>query len=153
MVRHPSAVTVFVFRSSSAWVAAAALALASALPVPAARAQAAAAGKQASMELMSDLALAAAVNVCELAVQDKVAVQKTVLSTAKAITYVVSSNYGSQVAGAGKLEAEQIANGSIIQIVGRVKQGCYAKLGAADKKFVDEVLAEYQKAMKNQPKR
>lgn len=105
------------------------------------------------MELMSDLALAAAVNVCELAVQDKVAVQKTVLSTAKAITYVVSSNYGSQVAGAGKLEAEQIANGSIIQIVGRVKQGCYGKLAATDKKFVDEVLAEYEKAVKNQPKR
>lgn len=105
------------------------------------------------MEVMNDLALAAAVNVCELAVEDKVPVQRTVVSTAKAITYVVTSRYGSQVAGAGKLEAEQIANGSIIQVVGRVKQGCYDRLATADKKFVDDVMAEYEKAVKSQPKR
>jgi hypothetical protein len=105
------------------------------------------------MEVMNDMALAAAVNVCELAVEDKVPVQRTVVSTAKAITYVVTSRYGSQVAGAGKLDAEQIANGSIIQVVGRVKQGCYDRLATADKKFVDGVLAEYEKAVKSQPKR
>jgi hypothetical protein len=144
----------FVFRSSHAWVATAALALATALPMLPTRAQAqGAAAGPASMEVMNDLALAAAVNVCELAVEDKVPVQRTVVSTAKAITYVVTSRYGSQVAGAGKLEAEQIANGSIIQVVGRVKQGCYDRLATADKKFVDDVMAEYEKAVKSQPKR
>lgn len=146
--------TGFVIRSSHAWLAAAALALATALPLPAARAQArpqAAASGPASMELMNDMALAAAVNVCELAVEDKVAVQRSVVSTAKAITYVVTSRYGSQVAGAGRLDAEQIANGTIIQVVGRVRQGCYDRLNAADKKFVDEVLAEFEKAVQNQP--
>jgi hypothetical protein len=120
-----------------------------ALTVPAApvHAQAAAAARPASMELMNDLALAAAVNVCELAVESKIPVEKGVLSTAKSITYVVTSRYGSQVANAGKLQPEQIANGSIIQIVGRVRQGCYPKLGTADKKFVDDVLAEYSKAV------
>jgi transcriptional accessory protein Tex/SPT6 len=49
------------------------------------------------------------------------------------------------VAGAGKLEAEQIANGTIMQIVARVKQGCYAKLTATDKKFVDDVISELEK--------
>ncbi|MEB3320369.1 MAG: hypothetical protein VKI63_05470 [Cyanobium sp.] len=145
-------------RSSHAWVAAAALALSTALPQAPALAQAkpqgqGAAGKPASMELMNDMALAAAVNVCELAIEEKVAVQKGVLSNAKAITYVITSRYGSEVAGAGKLQAEQIANGTVIQVIARVKQGCYAKLNAADKKFVDDVLAEYEKAVKSQPKR
>lgn len=152
--RHPSLPSGFVFRSSHAWVTAAALAIATALPATPALAQAqGAAAKPASTELMNDMALAAAVNVCELAVEDKVPVQKSVLSNAKAMTYVVTSRYGSQVAGAGKLEPEQIANGSVIQIVGRVKQGCYPKLSGADKKFIDEVLAEYEKAVKSQPKR
>ena len=146
--------TGFVFRSSQAWVATAALALATALPMLPNRAQAqGVAAGPASLELMNDLALAAAVNVCELAVEEKVPVQKTVVSTAKAITYVVTSRYGSQVAGAGKLEAEQIANGSIIQVVGRVRQGCYDRLASTDKKFVDDVMGEYEKAVKSQPNR
>ncbi len=103
------------------------------------------------MELMNDLALASAVNVCELAVEEKLPVQKSVISSAKAITFLVTNRYGSQVAGAGKLESEQIANGTIIQIVARVKQGCYARLTAADKKFVDDVMTEVEKAAKTQP--
>jgi hypothetical protein len=142
----------FVFRFSPTWIAAAALALATGLAVAPARAQAqAAAAKPASMELMNDLALAAAVNVCELAVEDKVPVQKTVISNAKAVTFLVTNRYGSQVAGAGKLEADQIANGTIIQVVARVKQGCYDRLTAADKKFVDDVMTEVEKAAKTPP--
>ncbi|PHX68557.1 MAG: hypothetical protein CK549_00260, partial [Cyanobium sp. Baikal-G2] len=99
-------------------------------------------------------ALAAAVNVCELAVEQKLAVQNAVISNAKAITYVVTTAHGGQIAGSGKLEAAQIVNGSIVQIVGRVKQGCYAKITAADKKFVDEVIAQYTaQATKAQPKK
>jgi len=100
---------------------------------------------------MGDLALAAAVTVCELAVEDKVPVQKSVIANAKAVTFLVTNRYGSQVVGAGKLEAEQIANGTIIQVVARVKQGCYDRLTAADKKFVDDVLSEVQKASQSQP--
>ena len=103
------------------------------------------------MELMNDLALTAAVSVCELAIEDKLPVQKSVLSNAKAITFLVTNRYGSQVAGAGKLTNEQIANGTIVQIVARVKQGCYAKLNATDKKFVDDVISELEKAAKSAP--
>ncbi|MCP9909902.1 trypsin-like peptidase domain-containing protein [Cyanobium sp. BA20m-p-22] len=92
---------------------------------------------------MNDLALAAAVNVCELAGARKVPAQNAVISNAKAITYLVTSVYGSEIAGTGKLEASQIVNGTIVQIVGRVKQGCYAKITDADKKFVDEVIAQF----------
>jgi len=103
---------------------------------------------------MNDLALAAAVNVCELAVEQKVPVQNAVISNAKAITYVVTAVHGSQIAGSGKLEASQIVNGTIVQIVGRVKQGCYPKINAADKKFVDEVITQYTAQMnKAQPKK
>ncbi|MGL6133307.1 MAG: hypothetical protein ACRC1L_03840 [Prochlorococcaceae cyanobacterium] len=137
-------------RPSQAWIASAALTLAAALPFPAAaQAQAAPTGP-ISQQGMNDMALAAAVNVCELAVEEKVPVQKSVLSTAKAMTYVVTNIYGSQVAGAGRLEAEQIANGSIIQVVARVRQGCYDKLTAADKKFIDDILSEYNKAVQDQ---
>jgi len=153
----PTVPSGFVFRFSPAWVSAAVVALASiplatGLSIAPARAQAqAAAAKPASMELMNDLALTSAVNVCELAVEEKLPVQKSVLSNAKAITFLVSNRYGSQVAGAGKLANEQIANGTIIQIVARVKQGCYDRLTAVDKKFVDEVISEVEKAAKSQP--
>jgi hypothetical protein len=141
-----------VLRFTHAWIASAALSFTAVLPLPAAaQAQGAAAGP-ISQQGMGDMALAAAVNVCELAVEEKVAVQKTVLAMAKAMTYVVTNRYGSQVANAGRLEPEQIANGSIVQIVGRVKQGCYAKLNATDKKFVDDVLSEVSRAMNSQGK-
>ncbi len=136
-------------RLFSVRLAAALLTALSAAPLPA-LAQAAAPAKPASMETMADLSLAAAVNACELAVESKIPVQNTVISNAKAITYVVTSRYGSQIGNSGKLQAEQIANGSIVQIVARVKQGCYPKLTAADKKFVDDVIADFEKQVKAQ---
>ncbi len=120
-------------------------------PLPA-LAQATAPAKPASMDLMNDLALVAAVNACELAVDTKVPVRSSVLSTSKAIAYVVGSRYGGQIGNTTKLQPEQIANGSIVQTVARVKQGCYAKLNAGDKKFVDDVLADFEKQIKSQKK-
>lgn len=148
---------VSVSRISLAWIAASALCTSALLGAPAlaqSPGAAAAAGKPISLETMNDLALAAAVNVCELAVEQKVPVQNAVISNAKAITYVVTAVHGSQIAGSGKLEASQIVNGTIVQIVGRVKQGCYSKINAADKKFVDEVITQYTAQMnKAQPKK
>jgi hypothetical protein len=139
-----------VLRSPHAWIASAVFGLATAVGLPAAAQAPAAPARPISQDGMTDMALAAAVSVCEMAVEEKVAVQKTVVSAAKAMTYVVTNRYGSQVANAGKLEPEQIANGSIVQIVGRVRQGCYDKLNATDKKFVDDVLAEVSRAMQGQ---
>ena len=144
-------------RSPLAWIAASAVGTTALLLGAPALAQsgaaAAAAAKPASVETMNAMALAAAVNVCELAVEQKVPVQNAVISNAKAITYVVTATHGGQIAGAGKLEAAQIINGTIVQIVGRVKQGCYPKVTAADKKFVDEVIAEFTAQAKQQQKK
>jgi uncharacterized protein YcfJ len=149
-----------VTRFSLAWLtastlgASALLGTTALLGTPALAQSSAAAAKPVSLETMNDLALAAAVNVCELAVDQKLPVQNGVISNAKAITYVVSSVHGSQIAGTGKLEASQIVNGTIVQIVARVKQGCYAKITTADKKFVDDVIAEFTaQANKQQPKK
>jgi hypothetical protein len=99
---------------------------------------------------MNDLTLAAAVNVCNLAVEQKVPVQAAAVAGAQSIAYVVTAKYGSQIAGSGKLEVGQIVNGSIVQIVGRVKEGCYPKIAAADQKFVDSVIADFTKQLKAQ---
>ena len=151
---------VSVSRSSLAWIAASAFGSTAVLGSqlllgqPAMAQAAAAAAKPASLEVMNDMSLAAAVNVCELAVEQKVPVQNAVISNAKAITYVVTTVHGGQIAGAGKLEASQIVNGTIVQIVGRVKQGCYPKITTADKKFVDDVIAQFSaQAGKQQPKK
>lgn len=118
------------------------------LPVLAQAAPSAASAKPASMELMGDLALTSAVSTCELAVEAKLPVEKSIISHAKAITYLVTNRYGSQVGSSSKLQPDQIANGSIIQTVARVKQGCYAKLNATDKKFIDDVIADFEKQVK-----
>jgi len=49
---------------------------------------------------------------------------------------------------AAELKPEQIANGTVIEMIGRVKQGCYAKLNDTDKKYIDGVIAEVQAQLK-----
>jgi len=99
---------------------------------------------------MNDLTLASAVSVCNLAVEQKVPVQSTVIADAQSIAYVVTAKYGSQIAGSGKLEASQIVNGSVVQIVALVKDGCYPKITTADQKFLDSILADFTKQVKAQ---
>ncbi|NDC14332.1 MAG: hypothetical protein EBZ76_03805 [Synechococcaceae bacterium WB9_2_170] len=119
-------------------------------PVLAQAAPPAAAANPASLETMNDLTLASAVSVCNLAVEQKVPVQSSVIAGAQSIAYVVTAKYGSQIAGSGKLEASQIVNGSIVQIVARVKEGCYPKIASADQKFVDSIIADFTKQVKAQ---
>lgn len=111
-----------------------------------------AATQPASVDLMNDLTLASAVSVCNLAVEQKVPVQSSVIATSQGIAYVVSAKYGSEIAGSGKLEIGQIVNGTIVQVVARVKEGCYAKVSAADQKFVDNLLADFTKQLKSKQK-
>jgi hypothetical protein len=138
-----------VSRSSLAIIAASALGGTILLGSPC-FAQASTPVKPASPETVNDLTLAAAINVCELAVSSKVSVQSSTLSTAKSITYLLTSRYGGQIGTSPKLQPEQIVNGIIIQTLIQVKQGCYDKLNAADKKFVDDVIADWEKQVKAQ---
>ena len=119
-------------------------------PALAQAAPGAAAASPASVDTMNDLSLAAAVNVCNLAVEQKVPVEAATIAAAQSIAYVVTAKYGSQIAGSGKLEVGQIVNGAIVQIVARVKEGCYPKIAAKDQKFVDSIIADFTKQMKAQ---
>ena len=119
-------------------------------PALAQAAPGAAAASPASVDTMNDLSLAAAVNVCNLAVEQKVPVEVATIAAAQSIAYVVTAKYGSQIAGSGKLEVGQIVNGTIVQIVARVKEGCYPKIAAKDQKFVDSIIADFTKQMKAQ---
>jgi len=121
-----------------------------AAPVLAQAAPGAAAASPASVETLNDLTLVAAVTACGLAVEQKVPVQTATVAGAQSIAYVVTAKYGSQIANSGKLEASQIINGSIVQIVARIKEGCYPKITADDKKFVDSVIADFTKQVKAQ---
>lgn len=111
-----------------------------------------AATKPASIELMNDLTLASAVSVCNLAVEQKVPVQAAVVSTAQGIAYLVSAKYGNEIASSGKLEVSQVFNGTVVQVVAKVKEGCFPKISAADQKFVDNLLADFTKQIKSKQK-
>lgn len=109
--------------------------------------QPAANSKPASMEVMNSMTLAAAVSACELAIGAKLPLQTAVLASSSAISFVVTSQFGSKVDNSPKLQPEQILNGAIIQTVVPIKGGCYTKLNDTDKKFVDEVIMQAQKQM------
>ena len=132
-------------------LAAALLTALSATPFTAFAQTAGSPAKPASSQTMEDLVLAAAVNTCELAVSEKVPVEKTSVSAAKSIVFVVNSQHGAQIEGAGKVEANQIFNVTFARTILNIKRGCYDKLGTADKAFIDKVIASLEKAVKSQP--
>ena len=118
---------------------------------PATTTKAAAPAKPASRDLVNTLTLVGAVNACELAINAKVPVQTAVVSGANSVAFAISSLYNSQIEGiSATLKPEQIANGTVIEMIGRVKQGCYAKLNDTDKKYIDGVIAEVQAQLKKQ---
>lgn len=118
---------------------------------PAPTAKTSATAKPASRELVNALTLASAVNSCELAISSKVPIQTGVLSGANSVAFLISSLHNSQIEGiSATLKPEQIANGTVIEIIGRVKQGCYAKLNDTDKKYIDGVITEVQAQLKKQ---
>jgi hypothetical protein len=122
---------------------------AQAQPAPAAKTSAPT--KPASRDLVNTLTLVGAVNACELAINSKVPVQTAVISGANSVAFAITSLHGSQIEGiSASLKPEQIANGTVIEIIGRVKQGCYAKLNDTDKKYIDGVITEVQAQLKKQ---
>lgn len=138
-------------RLLSAPFTAALLAALTTTPIPALAQGASTAAKPASSQIMEDLVLAAAVNTCEMAVTEKIPVEKTAVSAAKSIVFVVESQHGSQIEGAGKVDPGQIFNVTFARTILSIKRGCYGKLGASDKSFVDKVVADLEKAVKSQP--
>lgn len=116
-------------------------------------AQTGAAAKPASMEVMSNLTLAAAVSTCELALSSKIPVETSMVANAKAITYLVKSRYGGQIEQADKLNDAIIFNVTAANIVAILKKNCYTKLTDSDKKFIDNSLASINNAAKPAPQK
>lgn len=103
--------------------------------------------KPATMEMINSMTLAAAVSACDLAIGSKLPVQTAVLASSSAISFVVTSQYGSKIDNSPKLQPEQILNGAVIQTIIPIKRGCYSKLNDTDKKFVDDIINQAQKQM------
>lgn len=107
--------------------------------------------KPASRELVNTLTVVGAVNACELAINAKVPLQTGVISAANSVTFAITNLHNSQIEGINAtLKPEQLANGNLIEMIGRVKQGCYSKLNDTDKKYVDNVIAEVQAQLQKQ---
>ena len=138
-------------RLFSARLAAALLTALSATPLTAFAQTAASPVKPASSQTMEDLVLAAAVSTCALAISEKVPVEKTSVSAARSVVFVVESQHGAQIEDAGKLEPNQIFNVTFANTILSIKRGCYAKLGTADQAFVDKMVVNLEKALKSQP--
>ena len=106
--------------------------------------------KPAGLEVINSLNLAAAVSACALAIEFKVPLETGIGSNAQAITYVITSQFGGQIVNTTPLQPEQILNGTVVQTVFAVKQGCYSKLNDKDQKFVDQIVTAAEKQLKGQ---
>jgi hypothetical protein len=108
----------------------------------------AASTKPATQEEVATYSTMGAVASCDLAVRQQVPLTKSLPATSAMVAYILSARHGSEIQGVsnGKLSNEQLIQGSFIQIVGGVRRGCYDKLGADDKKEVDQIISQVEKA-------
>jgi len=91
-----------------------------------------------------------AVNICVLATS-QVSLDKSLPANLEMIVSTLNFVHGGIIQGANnnkKLEPNQLANGTVFGVVPRIKQMCYDKFSAADKKTVDDLMAQIQKALK-----
>ncbi len=118
------------------------------LPVAPVLAQAAAATKPATQEEVATYTTMGAVASCDLAVRQQVPLTKSLTATSAMVAYILATRHGSQIQGVSTnaLNNEQLFQGSFIQIVGGIRRGCYDKLNATDKKEVDTIVSQVEKA-------
>jgi len=93
-----------------------------------------------------------AINICVLATK-QVGLDKSLPANLEMIVSTLNFVHGSIIQGANnnqKLEPNQLANGTVFGVMPRVKQMCYDKFNAQDKKTIDDLLAQIQKALKGQ---
>ncbi|MFN9546932.1 MAG: hypothetical protein ACK6AD_07670 [Cyanobacteriota bacterium] len=91
----------------------------------------------------------AAINMCTLS-QSKVVFRSAMESNLNMLVSVLSSKHGSQVPGStGPLSREQLANGSLFQLVLRVDSLCGKNLPADWKQEFDPLLAQVRQAIQS----
>jgi hypothetical protein len=94
-----------------------------------------------------------AINICVLATK-QVGLDKSLPANLEMIVSTLNFVHGGIIQGANnnkKLETNQLANGTVFGVVPRIKQMCYDKFTATDKKTVDDLMAQIQKALQGQP--
>ncbi len=92
-----------------------------------------------------------AVNICVLATK-QVGLDKSLPANLEMIVSTLNFVHGGIIQGANnnrKLETNQLANGTVFGVVPRIKQMCFDKFTAQDKKTIDDLLAQIQKALRN----
>lgn len=105
----------------------------------------------ASIQTMLNLRIAGAVVACELAITEKMPLQKAVSLVSQGITQSVAIANNLQIEGAGKLTLEQIGEGAAINVILTLRGSqCYGKFSAPDKKFVDNIISQLQKQTSQQ---
>jgi hypothetical protein len=95
-----------------------------------------------------------AVNTCVLSSM-KVPLDKALPAITESIVYVLNGAHGGVIQGANnnqKLNPNQLANGTVFQMMPRIKQLCYDKLTAEDKTKVDSVITQINNAIKQNKK-
>jgi len=93
-----------------------------------------------------------AVNICVLAT-NQVGIDKSLPANLEMIVSTLNFVHGGIIQGANnnaKLQPNQLANGTVFGVVPRVKQMCFDKFSAADKKTIDDLMAQIQKALQGQ---
>lgn len=92
---------------------------------------------------------------CSLAIDQKVPLQKTVGSNINMVAFVLRELHGSLIADVGrnKLSDTQLTNGAAADVIVRIKNLCYTNLDAADKKFLDDNIAQIQKQLQSMPRK
>ena len=95
-----------------------------------------------------------AVNTCVLSSM-KVPLDKSLPAITESIVYVLNGAHGGVIQGANnnqKLNPNQLANGTVFQMMPRIKQLCYDKLTAEDKTKVDGVITQIDNVIKQNKK-
>lgn len=93
-----------------------------------------------------------AVNICVLATK-QVSLDKSLPANLEMIVSTLNFVHGGIIQGANnnkRLEPNQLANGTVFGVVPRVKQMCFDKFSAEDKKTIDDLMTQIQKALRGQ---
>jgi hypothetical protein len=94
-----------------------------------------------------------AISTCSLVINGKIPLDKAIPANVEMVVSVIKGKHGSSVLGAPeKLQDEQLASGTFVQLIGRVKRLCYDKMSTLDKSSIDKDISAIEKSIKNAPK-
>lgn len=86
-------------------------------------------------------------------INGKIPLDKAIPANLEMIVSVIKGKHGSSVLGAPeRLQDEQLAIGTFVQLIGRIKRFCYDKMSATDKSSIDKDISAIEKQTKATPR-